>query len=135
VRAGPSGSRRSSNEVIRLVQPAPIARRTTGEVGKRTQRRCILTILGKAPPLGVGMIMRQQSLARLMTGWWVRMEQTLSWTCLTRSEAAGVRRSLCRHCHAQYMIREAEGGPGQFCSTCGKLKKTVKLTCPTSLHR
>jgi hypothetical protein len=29
VRAGPSGSRRSSNEVIRLVQPAPIARGTT----------------------------------------------------------------------------------------------------------
>jgi hypothetical protein len=100
VRTGPSGSRRSSNEVIRLVQPAPIARGTTAEVGKMTQIRCILTILGKAPPLGVGMIMRQQSLARLMTGWWVRMEQTLSWTCLTRSEATGVQRSLCRHCHA-----------------------------------
>jgi hypothetical protein len=41
VRAGPSGSRRSSNEVIRLVQPALIARRTTAEVGKMTQRRCI----------------------------------------------------------------------------------------------
>jgi hypothetical protein len=74
MRAGPSGSRRSSNEVIRLVQPAPIARRTTGEVGQMTQRRCILTIPGKAPPLGVGMIMRQQSLARLMTGWWVEDE-------------------------------------------------------------
>jgi hypothetical protein len=25
---------------------------------------------------------------------------TLSWTCLSRSEAVGVKRSLCRHCHA-----------------------------------
>jgi hypothetical protein len=68
--------------------------------------------------MGVGMIMRQQSLARLMRGWRVRMEQTLSWTCFTWSEATGVQRSLCRHCHAQRMIREAEGGPGQFFSTC-----------------
>jgi hypothetical protein len=152
-RAGPSGGRRSSNEVIRLVRRAP--------------RRCvfILTILGTAPPppkplvrgrgtakrkqcigyngrlsdctdeftpvveqeegfgsihkdqqysegyrwrrqiwhfmpLGVGMIMRRQSLARLMRGRLVRMVQTLSWTGSTRSEATGVQRSLCRHCHA-----------------------------------
>jgi hypothetical protein len=50
LRAGPSGSRRSSNEVIGLVRPAPIARGTTAEAGKMTQRHCILTILGKAPP-------------------------------------------------------------------------------------
>jgi hypothetical protein len=49
-RAGPSVSRRSSNEVIRLVRPAPIARGTTAEADKMTQRRCILTVLGKAPP-------------------------------------------------------------------------------------
>jgi hypothetical protein len=48
--SGPSGSGPSSNEVIRLVQHAPIARGTTAEAGKLTQRRCILTILGKAPP-------------------------------------------------------------------------------------
>jgi hypothetical protein len=45
LRAGPSGSRRSSNEVSWLVQPAPIARGTTAEAGKMTQRRCILTVL------------------------------------------------------------------------------------------
>jgi hypothetical protein len=49
-RAGPSVSRRFSNEVIRLVRPAPIARGTTAEADKMTQRRCILTVLGKAPP-------------------------------------------------------------------------------------
>jgi hypothetical protein len=48
--AGPSGSRRSSNEVIRLVQPAQIARGTTAEAGKMIQGHCILTILGKASP-------------------------------------------------------------------------------------
>jgi hypothetical protein len=50
LRAGPSGSRQSSSEVIRQVQPAPIARGTTAEGDKMTQRLCILTILGKAPP-------------------------------------------------------------------------------------
>jgi hypothetical protein len=50
LRAGPSSSRRFSNEVIMLVQPAPIARGTTAEGGKMNQRRCILTILGKDPP-------------------------------------------------------------------------------------
>jgi hypothetical protein len=40
------------------------------------------------------------------------MKQTLSWACLSRSEAAGVKRSLCRHCYAPRMIGEAEGGPG-----------------------
>jgi hypothetical protein len=50
LRAGPSGSGRSSNEVTRLVQHAPIARGTTAEADNMTQRRCILTLLGKAPP-------------------------------------------------------------------------------------
>jgi hypothetical protein len=48
--AEPSVSRRSSNEVIRLVRPAPIAKGTTAEADQMNQRRCILTVLGKAPP-------------------------------------------------------------------------------------
>jgi hypothetical protein len=51
LRAGPSVSRQSSNEAIRLAQTAPIARGTiAGEQAKMTPRRYILTVLGKALP-------------------------------------------------------------------------------------
>jgi hypothetical protein len=53
LRAGSSSSRRSMNEAIRQVQTAPIARWTMhghGGSDKMTQRRSILTVLGKAPP-------------------------------------------------------------------------------------
>jgi hypothetical protein len=51
--AGSSSSRRSMNEAIRQVQTALIARWTMhghGGSDKMTQRRSILTVLGKAPP-------------------------------------------------------------------------------------
>jgi hypothetical protein len=150
--------------VIRLVQSAPIARGITAEAGKIPQRRCILPILGKAPPppkpmvRGRGNAKRKQhieyngrlsdcadefmrmveqeagfnsmyeDLAQMeetdlalnaiggggdheaaelsevdegMAGApHLRMEQTLSWTCLTGSEETGVQRSLSRHCRA-----------------------------------
>jgi hypothetical protein len=50
LRAGSSGSRRTTNEAIRQVRTAPTARETLAGADKISQKRSILIVLGKASP-------------------------------------------------------------------------------------
>jgi hypothetical protein len=49
LRAGSSNSGRSTNEAIRQVQTAPMATGTMARAGKITEKRPMLTVLGKDP--------------------------------------------------------------------------------------
>jgi hypothetical protein len=82
-----------ADEFMRMVEQEAEFNRIYEELAQMEETDLALNAIGGGDD-------HQQRLARLMRGWRVRMEQTLTWACLTSSEATGVQRSLCRHCHA-----------------------------------